>query len=156
VLSVIRGKGVPLPALRKALRYLQEKLNSKHPLATEQMYTSGKDLFVHRLGQLIQVSSEGQIAFMALLDEYLSRIDRKNDFPIRIYPFISAERRNTAKLISIDPAVQFGKPCLAKSGIPVAILKERWLAGDSIEHLAQDYRRRPTEIEGVLRYAQAA
>jgi uncharacterized protein (DUF433 family) len=155
VLSAIRGKGVPLAAVRNALRFLQEKLHSKHPLATEQMYTSGKDLFVHRLGQLIQVSSEGQVAFVALLEEYLSRIERKNDFPIRIYPFIS-ERRDRTRLISIDPAVQFGKPCLAKSGIPVAILKERWMAGDSIEHLARDYRRRPGEIEGVLRYAQAA
>jgi uncharacterized protein (DUF433 family) len=156
VLSAIRGKGVPLPAVRKALHFLREKLHSKHPLATEQMYTSGKDLFVRRLGQLIQVSSEGQTAFVALLEEYLDRIERKDDLPIRIYPFISAERRDTTRLISIDPAVQFGKPCLAKSGVPVAVLKERWLAGDSIQHLAEDYRRRPAEIEGVLRYAQAA
>ena len=57
VLSAIRRKhSVPLQEMCIALDYLERQFASAHPLAEIQFAINGVDLFVERLGQLINVS----------------------------------------------------------------------------------------------------
>jgi uncharacterized protein (DUF433 family) len=54
-------------------------------------------------------------------------------------------------VIVIDPAISFGKPVMAGSGIPTAIVAERYKAGETIEELAKDYEQSRLNIEEAIR-----
>ncbi|MFY9226867.1 MAG: DUF433 domain-containing protein [Blastocatellia bacterium] len=153
VLSAIRREhNIPMDKVKKALLYLQEEFPSKHPLADQQFETNGLDLFIDRYGQLINISQAGQLAMKDLLKEYLHRIDRDpKGIAIRLYPFTRKPKLDDPKLISIDPYISFGRPVLAGTGIPTAIIAERYKAGETIEGLAKDYGRQREEIEEAIR-----
>ncbi|RYG59179.1 DUF433 domain-containing protein, partial [bacterium] len=60
------------------------------------------------------------------------------------------------KIIVIDPSIAFGKPVLVGTGIPTAVIHERFKGGEPIASIAYDYNRDSEEIEQALRYEQAA
>ena len=153
VLDAIRREhGVHLSRVRQALDYLQRRFPSKHPFADQMMETDGRDLFIERYGALINVSREGQIGMRKLLDAHLKRIDRDaKGVPIRLYLFTRKRDADEPKAVVIDPRVAFGRPVLAHSGIPTAVVAERYKAGESIQELAEDYGREPSEIEEAIR-----
>lgn len=41
--------------------------------------------------------------------------------------------------VSVDPAVQFGHPCIAGTGAPVDVIAERVYAGEPVTAVADDY-----------------
>lgn len=151
--SMRREHKVKLEAVRRAIRYLAKELGTVHPLLDQQMLTDGKTLFIERYGELVDISGDGQLAMKHVLELYLKRIERDNSgLPIRLYPFTRRNIENAPTFISIDPRVQFGKPCLAGIGVPTSIIAERFEAGESVADLAEDYGSTPQEIEEALRY----
>jgi uncharacterized protein (DUF433 family) len=154
VLSAIRlVHGVKLDAVRNAVRFLQREFGSQHPLADEEMQTDGKDLFVDRYGELVNVSAQGQLAMKDVLGRYLARIERDPlGVPVRLYPFTTTREEVERRTVVIDPRVQFGRPCLRGTGTPTSVIAERYSAGDSIKVLAADYDRSIDDIEEALRY----
>ena len=58
-------------------------------------------------------------------------------------------------MVVIDPALKFGRPCLVGTGVPTSMLAERFKAGDTIRHLAQDYGIDEGQVEEALRYEQS-
>jgi len=55
--------------------------------------------------------------------------------------------------ISMDPAIRFGKPCLAGTRIDVATILGDLAAGASAEALEAEYRLSHEQITAALRYA---
>jgi uncharacterized protein (DUF433 family) len=55
--------------------------------------------------------------------------------------------------ISMDPAIRFGKPCLAGTRIDVATILGDLAAGASAEDLEAQYRLSREQITATLRYA---
>ena len=55
------------------------------------------------------------------------------------------------KVVVIDPRISYGRPVLAGTGIPTAVVAERYKAGESIDELAEDYGRSRKEIEETIR-----
>ena len=159
VLSGIRYQhGVPLGAVRRALEYLAKESRSLHPLAEEQFQTDGVNLFVERLGHLVNISDNGQLAMREILRALLRRIERdERGFAIRLYPFSRRPKLaishldESPKLVVIDPRVAFGRPALVGAGITTSAIAERFDAGESIEALAADYGRPREEIEEAVR-----
>ena len=153
VLDAIRRKyKVPLKKVRAALSFLQRHFNSKHPLAERQIETDGRDLFVQMLGQLVNISQEGQLAMRELIDAHLRRIEwDTSGFALRLYPFTRKRSLQEPKLVVIDPYVAFGRPVLAGTGIPTAVIADRYKAGESIDRLADDYGRGRSDIEEAIR-----
>lgn len=154
VLNSIRQKhGVKLKAVRNAIRFLEEELGSARPLLSQKMLTDGKDLFVERYGQLVSISENGQTAMKEVLALYLKRIERNQEgMPVRLFPITRNDIKESPYLISIDPKIRFGRPCISGTGIPTAILAERYRAGESVALLADDYGRNAEEIEEAIRY----
>jgi uncharacterized protein (DUF433 family) len=153
VLDAIRREHkVPLYKVRSALEYLQRKVPSKHPLADQKFETDGIDLFIQKYGQLINISQDGQLAIKSIMQAYLQRIERDSSgLVIRLYPFVRRRDINEPKMVVIDPFVSFGKPILVGTGIPTAIIAERYKSGESIDELAEDYGRSRLEIEEAIR-----
>ncbi|PYV89945.1 MAG: hypothetical protein DMG05_12100 [Acidobacteria bacterium] len=153
VLDAIRREHkVPLYKVRSALEYLQRKFPSKHPLADQKFETDGIDLFIQKYGQLINISQDGQLAIKSIMQAYLQRIERDSSgLVIRLYPFVRRRDINEPKMVVIDPFVSFGKPILVGTGIPTAIIAQRYKSGESIDELAEDYGRSRLEIEEAIR-----
>jgi uncharacterized protein (DUF433 family) len=153
VLAAIRRKHhIGLPTIRRGLRFLTERLGSKRPLLEQQFATSGKQLYVE-LGHVINISRDGQIEMAELIRTYLERVDRDpKGVPIKLYPFMRAQPlREQARTIVIDPQVSFGRPVIAGTGIPTAVLAEQFEAGDDVRDLAKEYGASEEAISDALR-----
>ena len=159
VLSALRRThSVKLAAIRQALQFLERRWKTAHPLATGQVLTDGVEVFIEEYGRLISASAEGQTAMRDILGRYLTRIEYQDGLPIRLFPLTRpadespASRDDVPFAISIDPRLAFGKPCIAGTGIPAAVVAARFTAGEGIESLAKDYRRAPGDIEEAIRF----
>jgi len=56
----------------------------------------------------------------------------------------------------IDPAIAYGRPVIAKHGVPVEVVANRINSGETIATLARDYDLGRAEIKTALAYAEAA
>jgi len=156
VLAAIRRvHRVPLPKVRKSLSYVATHLKLERPLAKVEFQTDGVDLFVDHLGDLLNVTKEGQIEMQALMHAHLRRIERDPlGVPIKLYPFTRKDAPLEAiapRPVEIDPRIAFGRPVLAGRGVPTAILADRFKAGDTLSDLATDYDASTEAIEEALR-----
>ena len=69
----------------------------------------------------------------------------------RLYPFTRKRAPDEPKVVVIDPRISFGRPVLVGSGIPTAVIAERYKAGESVDQLADDYGRKRLDIEEAIR-----
>lgn len=149
--------GVSLKALRQARDFAQKQLGIDRLLLRKELCADGGKLFLDRYGELISLSASGQLAMRQLLEEHLKRVEWDAwKFPVRLYPFLSAEMAGEARPIAIDPGISFGRPVVARLGISTAILAERLDAGESVDDLAADYGLSVPEIEQAVLYERTA
>lgn len=161
-----REHRLQMPTIRRAIEFLKKQLDSPRPLIDENMETDGLNIFVTKLGQLINVSQHGQFAMKALLDAHLKRIDRDpKGVPIRLFPFTQARRAdgvsphvtgNEPRIVAIDPAVAFGRPVIAGSRVPTVEIFERFNAGEAPDELAADFGRSLEEVLEAIRCENTA
>jgi uncharacterized protein (DUF433 family) len=160
VLTALRRQHfVPMPAIRRALEHiLREFPKSRHPLAEHQFATFGKSLFIEHVNSLVNVSKDGQTAMLECLDKYLQRIERTpQGNAASLYPFprlYQSGRRDwiPPKSVLISPRVAFGRPVLAGTNIPTAVIAERFSTGETPEEVARDYDRSPADILEAIRW----
>ncbi len=149
--SIRRYHGVSLQRVRKALRFVESELGLDRPLIEQQFETDGVDLFVRHIGKLINASAQGQVAIKELMEAALQRIDRDpNGLADRLFPWARDPRE--PRSVQIDPRRSFGRPVVAGTTIPTDILAERFTAGESIAHLADEYQLDAAKIEGAVRW----
>jgi len=148
-----RQHGVPLRNVRSAIEYVSKELQITRPLANQQFETDGLNLYLDHLGQTVNASRGGQQAMAALLKGYLRRIDRDpGGVPIKLYPMTrDASPDDQPRSVVIDPRVSFGRPVISGTGIPTAVLAERFKAGESLESLADDYGTEQSALEEAIR-----
>jgi uncharacterized protein (DUF433 family) len=158
VLSAIRRRHkVQMPEVRRALVYLSRQLGIAHPLADQKMLTDGTDLLIEQYGRLLNISRNGQLEMKEAIEVYLARVERDPDrLPIRFYPFTRPDITASPKLVVLNPRVQFGKPCIAGTGIPTSIIAERFKAGEDIRALSRDYGQSESKIDEALRFEFAS
>lgn len=153
VLDALRREHrIAMPKVREALSYLEAYFPSSHPLADQTFETDGMHLFIEKYGQLINISQDGQLAMRDVLRVYLTRIERDAaGAPVKLYLFTRARQADEPKVVLIDPYVSFGRPVLVGTGIPTAVIADRYKAGESMQALAEDYERPPCDIEEAIR-----
>jgi uncharacterized protein (DUF433 family) len=144
---------VPMQRIRRALSHVQDKYPSKHPLVDRDFETDGVDIFIHYLGDYINVSRYGQPGFREIVSTYLKRIGRNVEGDAEVlYPFVSTDSENEPNLIVLDPRVSFGKPVIVGTGISTAIIAARFNARESIAALAEEYGLPQAQIEEAVRW----
>jgi len=157
VLGAIRRQhGVSLQRVRKALRFVQRKIQQPHPLITVEFQTDGVDLFVKELGRLINASGAGQTEIDEAIRKSLARIDRDEEgVASRLFPFVRGTE-GEPKVILMDPKLSFGKPVIVETGIPVSVIVGRYRAGEDPNAIARDYRIPTDHVNDAIRTAIAA
>jgi uncharacterized protein (DUF433 family) len=150
--SLRRELAIPMPKIRDAVKYLQRELNSSRPLAEQRFYTDGADLLIEHLDGLLNINRR-QFEIKDIIRAYLRRVERDTDgLPIKLYPLTREQAPGTQPSdIVIDPQVAFGRPVLVGTGIPTAVLAERFKAGEDEAALAEDYGVAPSAIAEAIR-----
>jgi len=156
VLDELRRRGFSLQRLRRVLDYLRREFPSvEHPLVRLDLSISNRHLYAKWNSRLVNVSLEGQYGMEELLRTFLARVERDPGAAgvFKLYPFVTKQRTADApKTVVMDPRVSFGRPVLTGSGIPTAVIADRFRAGESIASIAGDYDRTEAEIEEAIRY----
>jgi uncharacterized protein (DUF433 family) len=148
--------GVPLDAVRTALRYAERELGIERLLLREELRTSGGELFLDRYGELVNLSASGQLAMRRIFETHLQRVEwGALGSAIRLYPFVLAERRDEKPII-IDPQIAFGRPVVEKAFVSTRTILERIDAGETVEDLARDYELTAEAIEEAVVFERAA
>ena len=160
VLAATRRKyGVKLQNIRSAVDYLRKHYQIDHPLADARLKTDGLSLFIENLGEIVNVTMQGQIAMREIIETHLQRVEHdKEGLASRLFPFTRHGQplATQPRSVVIDPLIAFGRPVLAGTGIPTAVLVSRYKAGESIIELADDYRCEQPQIEEAIRCEIAA
>ena len=92
-----------------------------------------------------------------IIGVYLRRIERDSaGLPIRLFPFTrdtasEATPKSDPRLVVMTPAVSFGRPVVAGTGIPVSAIYERYKAGDSVAELVRDFQLETSAVEEAIR-----
>jgi uncharacterized protein (DUF433 family) len=157
VLRALRTEhGVSVKNVRKALKYAERELSIGRLLLRRELSSHAGQLFLDRYGQLIGLSTSGQMAMRVVLEQHLRRVEWDEwQFPIRLYPFLASEVTSLGRPIAIDPVVAFGRPVLVKRGVTTEAIAERIDVGESVEDLAGDYDVTAEEIEQAVVYERA-
>jgi len=150
VLAAIRRQHrVSMPKVRLALQNLD--LGTTHPLADARFQTDGVDLFVSSLGELVNLSQPNQRTMREVIEAHLHRVVwDSDDLPLELFPFTTASL-NDRRSVMINPKVAFGRLVIANTGIPTLTVAQRYIEGESVDELAEDYGRQRLEIEDALR-----
>lgn len=161
VLSATRYREkIPLQRIREGVDFVVREFPSKHPLINHRFFHDGKDLFIKVLEQggaehAINASRRGQFAIREVVDLYLRRIEFGSDgWPKKFFPV----RRNDLehKLFAIQPNLSGGHPVIDGTGVRVSVILGRFIGGDSVEELSEDYGIERSVIKKAIEYAEAA
>lgn len=158
VLRALRTEhGVSVQAVRKALAIAEREFHVERLLLSKELLAGAGDVFLDRYGQLIDLTASGQLAMRQVLAAHLKRIEwDTSKFPVRLYPFPTADLLEGNAPIAIDPMVAFGRPIIVRRGVTTAVIAERLDAGESIAAVAADYDLEPGDIEQAIVYEHAA
>ncbi len=138
--------------IRAALDYVSAELKCEHPLVAQEFETDGVSLFITKYNKLIDASARGQEVIPEIIHEHLKRLERDDRGVVRLYPFTRAKlSESNPRSVFIDPRFSFGRLVLASVGVPTAAFAERYSAGESIEHLAEDYGCGRLDVEEAIR-----
>lgn len=153
-----RHHRIPMQRVRPAVDYLQNELRVEHPLAHKVLLTDRFSIFTDHLGQLLNLSSRGQIEMREIVHTYLQRVehDKEMGLALRLFPFTREERQRAPTVVVIDPTVSFGRPVVAGSSVRTEVIVDFFNSGETIADLAEEYRLAPYQIEEAVRYALAA
>jgi uncharacterized protein (DUF433 family) len=143
-----------LPRVRRAVAKVSQDYQQPHPLVTEVFLTDRKDLFVERLGKIVNVSQHGQIG-LNFFQMHLERVEVNPKGLFRFFPFVVQPAPSEPKTIEINPMIGFGKPVIAGTGISTAIIASRFSARESIADLAAEYECTSQQIEEAIRWERA-
>ena len=152
ILSMTKSHGVKTINVRRAMQTFREVSlhDIPHPLLSEEFSTDGKHLWLKKLENRIDLSQYGQLGLAPILDEYLERIVRDDlKRPTKFFPM-----KQEGKFVSITSFVSSGRPILDGTGIPVSTIWNRYLAGDTIEFLADDFEVSEDQIKGAFSYVE--
>ncbi len=145
---------VRIPKVRKSLATLSKYVQHRHPLVEQAFQTDRRDLFIEHVGKVVNLSKDEQILIPGVMELYLERIERDPKGLFKLYPFVMERTSNEPRLILINPAVGFGKPVIAGTGISTAVISSRFNARESVPDLASEYGVTPKQIEEAIRWEQ--
>jgi uncharacterized protein (DUF433 family) len=149
--------GVALRELRKSIKYAEQTLQIERLLLSKDLRTHAGSVFLDHYGKLIRLNASGQLAMRQMFEEHLKRVEWDEwQFPVRLYPFVSAEAPSADRPIAIDPKIAFGRPVVIRAGISTAAIVDRIDAKETVDELASDYGLSVTEIEQAVLFERAA
>jgi uncharacterized protein (DUF433 family) len=122
-------------------------------LVDQRFETDDVDLFLREHGdEITNLCQGGQKVFKEIVGLHLKRIEIDATGVYRFFPFVERRTDQEPKSVMISPVVSFGKPVISGTGISTSVVASRFHARESIEALAEEYRRPVADIEEAIRW----
>ena len=106
--------------------------------------------------KLVNISRGGQFVIPEIVGVHLARIERDPKGLFKFFPFVRERSAGEPKFIVINPAIGFGKPVIAGTGISTAVIASRFNARESVPALAEEYGLEPQQVEEAIRWETRA
>jgi uncharacterized protein (DUF433 family) len=141
---------IPMKKVRTASETLGQLKGGLTFLAHQDFYFDSKNIFLQIDEQLVSLSERGQIVEKDIVEKGLKQLNYGSDgFASEFFPKIGdTEQREFV----ISPNRNFGRLCIARSGISADIIAVRFDRGEKISDIAQDYAATADEIEQAIRW----
>lgn len=156
VASLRRAHDVPVPEIRRAIDHMTRLYGGAHPLADARMKAGGRQIFIDEILALVNVSRAGQIAMREVVGASLARVTHERKTPVTLFPWPNDPKADQPSFVAIDPRVAFGRPYLVRSGVPTAVVYERFTSGDSTITLASALHESSDAIDHAIRLERRA
>jgi uncharacterized protein (DUF433 family) len=131
-------QGVKWLEIRQAAIRGREMFKTGHPFATNRFRADGRELFARsgegRSAGLVHIS-KSQAVFADIVGPYLKGVEFAEDGSTARWWPLERSRR-----VVIDPARAFGKPIVAREGVPTRVLGAAVASGQSLVDVARWYR----------------
>src|ERR1700730_9270374 len=136
--KAFRDIGLSLRTIRECFDQAVELVQDKRPFSTQRFRTDGKTIFLEitskvREGELLDLKKR-QGVFHRIVEPSLHDLEFDAQVVARWFPF-GASR----KTVVVDPARAFGRPIVAKGGVPTQVLSEAVQVEGSLEKVARLY-----------------
>ncbi|HEY7830287.1 MAG TPA: hypothetical protein VIC06_06965 [Solirubrobacteraceae bacterium] len=159
VLAAFRRAGVPMQRIRPAVEVLSSGIGVEHALASKSLYTDGAEVLYDYAASEhdeelrgLTVVRTGQRQFAEIVRDYLKRITYGDDgwaSQVRLPAYGRAQ-------VIVNPRRAFGLPLVVHGGARVEDLVDRFVAGDTLADIAEDFGVPEPEVEDVVRVATRA
>lgn len=127
--AITRGEEISLQKVRIAVEVLQREFGTEHPLSDIQLLSDRTDVLVEKAGGILNASRSAQWEMKENIRNVIRRIEITNDGRVRFRPYDDGV---------MDPAVQFGRLCIAGTRIPTEDVYFRAQAGEPVSAISQD------------------
>ena len=137
-------------SVRKAVDAARIVYGVERPLVLLRFMHDGREIFLKEIeadgaARFVNLSRFGQVAWEHVQD-VLRDLDYESGVAVGWWP----EGRDTP--IVINPSVSFGRPYIAHKGASTDAVRSRFLAGESLELVAEDLDLTQAEAEAALRF----
>lgn len=154
LISHWRARRISLQRLRRAHELAIAEFGP-HPFARRDVFTDGVALFIaaddadaneRPASFLTVITRNGERALAPVIASYLTRFDWQNQAEAP-YQWRPPEGEDVVRL---NPAITFGQPAVRR--VRTEIILGRWLAKESLDEIAADFRLDRAEVETAVRY----
>jgi len=140
VVGELVDAGVPPHVIRDAETHLRKSLRLSRPFASIDIYTDGVDVLYEAdplmADQITAANREGQEVLRPVIQAALRGIRYEGGTASAWDPYPGHEGH---PLVTIDPRIQFGEPCIAGTRVQTATLWAQVRTGDSETEVAASY-----------------
>lgn len=154
VLRSLRDLGLTKSKIRRAAADVRREFDTPYGLATKRIATDGIDIFVHYADDDLARVGDRQFPIRDVINDYLKYIiwDHGDDFPARL----RLRQYSDVAPVIIDPRFGWGAPVVEATKVPVDAVVDLWLAGESIDDVADEYNMAREQVEAICRVSRAA
>jgi uncharacterized protein (DUF433 family) len=136
--KAFRDIGLSLLTVRECFDQAVKLVNDQRPFSTQRFRTDGKTIFLEitnkvREGELLDLKNR-QGVFHRIVEPSLHDLEFDADIVARWFPLGTSR-----KTVVVDPARAFGRPIVAKGGVPTQVLSEAVQVEGSLEKVARLY-----------------
>lgn len=148
-----RRKDVSVLQLRPVIERLRDELQTPYPLALERPLVLNHQLIraaqtefhvPRQLELVIEDLKTRQLRLAPIVEDFIESVDYEEDVAVRLRPI------GKESPVQIDPLRAFGRPTVRS--VRTERIAEAFMAGDSIEGLAEIYELPLEHIEAAIRF----
>jgi uncharacterized protein (DUF433 family) len=139
--AFFRRLGISMQRIRKSKDYVAQNFAVEYPFVQYRFKTEGHHILMEYLklepshefdkNNLIVTDSKGQLAWGNVISEKFAEFEYEHELALRWHP------AGTTSAVLIDPRIAFGAPMV--NGVPTWAIRGRWIAGESIEEIEDDF-----------------
>lgn len=150
MIFLMRTRGLPPGLIRAAEHRAIELTGSPIPFATEKLWSTSSDVFLEVAEYIVSIARYPQLPFPEMV-RALDPLDHGLSFDLEN---ARATLWRPRPGVLIDPAIQFGAPCIEGTRIETEVIWSLSRSGQSSKALAEMYSVSPESIQAAIAWEE--